>query len=156
MIWKTKETLVMTNQVLSVAGIELDATASSKEEAVALCADKLISLNAVQPEYKEAMWERENIISSYVGQFIAIPHGTNESRQIVNFDQIVFIRFNSEIPWGDGPVRICCGIASKNDQHIEILGNLAQSLMFPNAIDTLLETKDKQQIIDLLTAKDEA
>lgn len=156
MIWKIKETLVMTNQVLSVAGIELDATASSKEEAVALCADKLISLNAVQPEYKESMWERENIISSYVGQFIAIPHGTNESRQIVNFDQIVFIRFNSEIPWGDGPVRICCGIASKNDQHIEILGNLAQSLMIPNAIDTLLETKDKQQIIDLLTAKDEA
>lgn len=146
----------MTNQVLSVAGIELDATASSKEEAVALCADKLISLNAVQPEYKESMWERENIISSYVGQFIAIPHGTNESRQIVNFDQIVFIRFNSEIPWGDGPVRICCGIASKNDQHIEILGNLAQSLMIPNAIDTLLQTKDKQQIIDLLTAKDEA
>jgi len=156
MIWKIKETLVMTNQVLSVAGIELDATASSKEEAVALCADKLISLNAVQPEYKESMWERENIISSYVGQFIAIPHGTNESRQIVNFDQIVFIRFNSEIPWGDGPVRICCGIASKNDQHIEILGNLAQSLMIPNAIDTLLQTKDKQQIIDLLTAKDEA
>jgi len=146
----------MTNQVLSVAGIELDATASSKEEAVALCADKLISLNAVKPEYKAAMWERENIISSYVGQFIAIPHGTNESRQIVNFDQIVFIRFNSDIPWGDGPVRICCGIASKNDQHIEILGNLAQSLMVPNAIDTLLETKDKQQIIDLLTAKDEA
>jgi len=146
----------MTNQVLSVAGIELDATASSKEEAVALCADKLISLNAVKPEYKAAMWEREKIISSYVGQFIAIPHGTNESRQIVNFDQIVFIRFNSDIPWGDGPVRICCGIASKNDQHIEILGNLAQSLMIPNAIDTLLETKDKQQIIDLLTAKDEA
>lgn len=156
MIWKTKETLVMTNQILSVAGIELDATASSKEEAVALCADKLITLNAVHPEYKKAMWERENIISSYVGQFIAIPHGTNESRQIVNFDQIVFIRFDNEIPWGDGPVRICCGIASKNDQHIEILGNLAQALMIPNAIDTLLETKDKQQIIDLLTAKDEA
>ena len=156
MIWKTKETLVMTNQILSVAGIELDATASSKEEAVALCADKLITLNAVHPEYKKAMWERENIISSYVGQFIAIPHGTNESRQIVNFDQIVFIRFDNEISWGDGPVRICCGIASKNNQHIEILGNLAQALVIPNAIDTLLETKDKQQIIDLLTAKDEA
>ena len=155
MIWKTIETSVMTNQVISVAGIELDATASSKEEAVSLCADKLIELKAVLPEYKNAMWERENIISSYVGSFVAIPHGTNQSRSVVNFDQIVFLRFKNEINWGDGPVRICCGIASKNNEHIQILGNLAQALLKPNAIDNLLSTNNKQEIIEILTKSED-
>ena len=87
----------MTNQVISVAGIDLDATASSKEEAVSLCADKLIELKAVLPEYKKAMHEREQIISSYVGSLVAIPHGTNQSRSVVNFDQIVFLKLKTKL-----------------------------------------------------------
>jgi len=47
--------------LLQLAGIALDAMASSREEAIALCGAKLVELGAVSPEYADAMWEREKI-----------------------------------------------------------------------------------------------
>ena len=60
------------------AGIRLDATASSPEEAVALCGQVLVGLGAVTQQYADAMWEREQKFSSAIGLGFAIPHGTDE------------------------------------------------------------------------------
>ena len=80
--------------LLVTSGIHFGATASSKEEAVALCGSALQSLGAISKEYADAMWEREQIASSYLGNFVAMPHGTDESRKYVHFGQIVFKSLN--------------------------------------------------------------
>ena len=72
----------MTNLV-QPAGILLDVTASSREEAVTLCGETLEKLGCVSSEYVAAMWEREQLFSSYVGREVAIPHGTDASRVFV-------------------------------------------------------------------------
>jgi len=136
--------------LLQLAGIALDATASSREEAVALCGAKLVELGAVSQEYADAMWEREQIFPSEMGEGFAIPHGTDESRKYVNFDQLVFIRLKEEITWVNEPVTVCVGIASAGDGHVEILGNLADVLMDDDAANILRTSQDPQAILDLI------
>ena len=136
--------------LLQLAGIALDATASSQEEAVALCGAKLVELGAVSQKYADAMWEREKIFPSEMGEGFAIPHGTDESRKYVNFDQLVFIRLKEEITWVNEPVTVCVGIASAGDGHVEILGNLADVLMDDDAANILRTSQDPQAILDLI------
>jgi len=136
--------------LLQLAGIALDAMASSREEAIALCGAKLVELGAVSPEYADAMWEREKIFPSEMGEGFAIPHGTDESRKYVNFDQLVFIRLQQEITWVNEPVTVCVGIASAGDGHVEILGNLADILMDDDAANILRTSQDPQAILDLI------
>jgi len=136
--------------LLQLAGITLDATVSSREEAVALCGAKLVELGAVSPEYADAMWEREQIFPSEMGEGFAIPHGTDESRSFVNFDQLVFLRLSEEITWVNEPVSVCVGIASAGDGHVEILGNLADILMDDDAAYILRTSTNPAEIRDLI------
>jgi len=138
------------SDLLQLAGISLDATASSREEAVAICGNMLVSLGAVSPQYAEAMWEREQSFSSALGDGVAIPHGTDESRKYVNFDQLVFLRFAPPVVWEDEHVSLCVGIASQGDGHVEILGNLADILMDKDSADILHNSPDPEVIRTLI------
>ena len=136
--------------LLQLAGITLDATASSREEAVRICGSLLVDLGAVSSEYAEAMWEREQIFPSELGDGFAIPHGTAKSRQFVNFDQLVFVRFTTPVTWVNEEISVCVGIASQGDDHVEILGNLADLLMDEASAHTLRTTSDAEVIRDLI------
>ena len=136
--------------LLQLAGITLDATASSREEAVALCGKMLVELDAVSAEYADAMWESEQVFPSEMGEGFAIPHGTDESRAFVNFDQLVFLRLREEITWVNEPVSVCVGIASAGDGHVEILGNLADILMDDHAAHILRTSTNPEEIRDLI------
>lgn len=136
--------------MLSQSGIHLGATASSKEEAVALCGQLLLEVGAIEKQYADAMWERENIASSYLGNFVAMPHGTDESRKYVHFGQIVLIRFSKPFIWDEDDVKLCVGIAAQGDEHVEIIGNLADVILDEEKFEILLHTQSKDQILSIL------
>lgn len=136
--------------LLQLAGISLDATASSREEAVAICGNLLVSLGAVSQPYADAMWEREQAFSSALGDGVAIPHGTDESRQYVTFDQLVIVRFSTPVTWVDEDVTLCVGIASRGDGHVELLGNLADILLDADSAATLTTSTDPEAIKNLV------
>jgi mannitol PTS system EIIA component len=140
------------SNLLVLAGIRLDVTASSQEEAVRLCGLVLQELGAVGPEYLDAMVEREKIVSSYMGEGVALPHGTDDSRKHVNFTQLVFVRFANGVDWEGEKVKLCIGIAAKGDEHGELLGNLADKLLDENSYSTLMNSASEQEILDLLNA----
>ncbi|CAB4562636.1 MAG: PTS sugar transporter subunit IIA [Actinobacteria bacterium] len=138
------------DDLLQTAGIVLDATASSREEAVAVCGSLLRELGAIEPEYAEAMWEREQIFPSEIGGGFAIPHGTDKSRQYVLFDQLVFVRFLEPIAWVNEQVSVAIGIAAAGDGHVEILGNLAEILLDDASAQVLLSSTSEEEIRSLL------
>lgn len=140
----------MTN-LIQRAGILLDAAASSSEEAVSICGQLLIELGAVEPDYAKAMWERENAFSSAIGLGFAIPHGTDDSRRFVKFDQLVFLRLTNEIAWGDEMVKAVLGIASRGDGHVEILGNFAELVQVELHRQALLASGDEAMVLELLS-----
>jgi mannitol/fructose-specific phosphotransferase system IIA component len=147
--------LVMSSALIQAAGIRIDAAASSREEAVALCGKTLLELGSVAKEYIPAMWEREQIISSFMGEGVAMPHGTDEARKFVIFDQLVFIRFAQEINWDGVPVRACIGIAANGDSHGQILGNLAEVLIDDEKRTELFTTLSVERILELLETTEE-
>ena len=136
--------------LISQAGINLGATASSNEEAVAACGQMLLSLGAIESEYAAAMWEREQIFSSAIGMGFAIPHGTDASRKHVKFDQLVFLRLEEPIMWGDEEVLCVLGIASQGDGHVEILGNLAELIQDEANFEVLTKTGTVEQVLKLI------
>ncbi|MDR9363510.1 MAG: PTS sugar transporter subunit IIA [Microbacteriaceae bacterium] len=142
----------MSNNLIQIAGVHLNATASSPEEAVRLCGQKLLELEAVDQKYVDAMWEREQAFSSAIGFGLAIPHGTDQARAWVKFDQLVFLRFGEPIDWQGDEVKMCVGIAAQGDNHMDILGNLADLIQDPESEKTLLETNDPQEILNLVLA----
>jgi PTS system mannitol-specific IIA component len=142
-------TFRMTN-FIQLAGIRLGAAASSREEAVRLCGELLEGLGAVESGYIDAMWERENIISSYMGEGVALPHGTDASRKFVNFAQLVFVRFSEPVEWDGEEVKLCIGIAAKGDEHGELLGNLAEKLLDPNSYRSLMESTSTTELLELI------
>lgn len=116
-----------------------------------LCGDALFYLGAIDSKYIDAMWERELILSSYIGEGVAIPHGTDDSRKYVNFDQLVFFRFDQPIDWEGEKVLITLGIASKSNDHVEILARLAEILLDDDLKKVLLESNSKIEILETLT-----
>ena len=142
----------MATELITEAGIVLGATASSPEEAVAQCGQLLVQLGAATPEYAAAMWEREQIFPSAIGAGFAIPHGTDQSRAHVNFDQLVFLQLVNPISWGDDMVHCVLGIASKGEGHVEILGNMAELLQEDENVHTFQTSSSKQQILELINS----
>ena len=141
--------------LITLDGISLDAAASSPEEAVALSGKLLVELGAVTQEYADAMWEREQKFSSAIGLGFAIPHGTDESRVHVKYDQLVFLRLQSEIQWGEESVKCVLGIASQGDGHVEILGNFAELVQDETSLEMLLSTGTKAEVRDLILMRAE-
>ena len=135
---------------LTAHGILLNSTASSREEAVRLCGQTLLNCGAIEQPYVDAMWERELLMSSYIGESTAIPHGTDASRKYVNFAQLVFLRFQNEIDWAGDSVSLAIGIASANDDHVDTLGVIAEILMDEKRKEILFKTNDPQEIIELV------
>ena len=136
--------------LIQKAGIRLDVTASSPEEAVRICGKLLIELGAISQEYAAAMWEREQKFSSAIGMGFAIPHGTDESRVHVVFDQLVFLRLTSPLSWGDEEVHCVLGIASSGDGHVEILGNLAELIQDEEKLEMLAVSGNADQVLSLI------
>ena len=136
--------------LLQLAGISLDATASSREEAVRICGELLVELGAIDQAYADAMWEREQIFPSEIGGGFAIPHGTDQSRVHVKFDQLVFVRFSTPFTWSSEEVQACVGIASQGDGHVELLGTLAELLLDDDARNFLLTSTDAEAIRQVL------
>ena len=115
-----------------------------------LCGELLVELGAATSAYADAMWEREQIFPSAIGLGFAIPHGTDESRAHVIFDQLVFIRLAKPIDWADDEVTCVLGIASQGDGHVELLGNLAELIQDEDKLVILQTSNSPEEISQLL------
>jgi mannitol/fructose-specific phosphotransferase system IIA component len=136
--------------LIQPAGVLLDATVSSREEAVALSGTLLMQLGAVTEQYRDAMWEREQIFPSEIGAGFAIPHGTDASRVHVLHDQLAFIRLTTPITWVSEEVSVVIGIASQGEGHVDLLGNLADILLDEESSEVLRTSGSAEQICELL------
>ncbi|WP_160174697.1 PTS sugar transporter subunit IIA, partial [Vibrio vulnificus] len=83
------------------ANIHLGLKASSKEEAIRFAGNKLVELGYAEPEYVEAMFEREALVPTYLGESIAVPHGTVEAKDRVKKTGIVICQYPSGIQFTD-------------------------------------------------------
>lgn len=136
--------------LLAERAIRLNATAADRDEAIRQCGAALVDIEAVDPAYVEAMLEREQSISTYVGEGVAIPHATLAGKSAVRRDALAVLRFPSGVDWGGETVQVCVAIAAVGDGHVEILSELAQVLLDPDRARQLREATRAQDVQQLL------
>ena len=137
-------------KVLTAETIRLHGKATTREEAIAEVGALLLSSGAVTDEYVSAMFARESSVSTYMGNLLAIPHGTNESKDDIIRSAISVIRYDDAIDWGGNPVRFVIGIAGKGDSHLEVLGAIATVFSDMSAVTELLEATTVEYILSRL------
>jgi Mannitol/fructose-specific phosphotransferase system, IIA domain len=135
--------------------IRLDAVASGRDDAIAQCGRVLLGIGAVEPEYIDSMLERERSISTYVGEGVAIPHGTLAGKDVVRHDAICVLRFPGGVDWDGERVEVCVGIAARGDGHVRLLQELAQILLDPDRARRLREATDADAVLRLLQPAEE-
>src|SRR3954449_4390288 len=107
------------SDILTLSQIKVPGTATSKDDAIREAGQLLVDSGAVSPAYVDAMFEREKSVSTYMGSFLAIPHGTNEAKDTINSSALSVVRYDEPIDWsGKGPVRFVVGIAGVNNEHL--------------------------------------
>jgi mannitol PTS system EIICBA or EIICB component len=134
--------------------IQLGLTASTKEEAIRFAGNKLVELGYVEPEYVDAMFEREKMVSTYLGESIAVPHGTVEAKDKVIETGIVICQYPAGVRFTDeedGIAKLVIGIAAKNDEHIAVITAITNALDDPDAIEKLTSTNDVETILKVLS-----
>ena len=141
--------------VLPPEAVRLGLSAGSKEDAILATGRILEELDAVEPGYVEAMLERERGMSTSLGEGFAIPHGTDESRVLIRRTALSFAQFPAGVDWGTDRVFVCIGIAAKDDEHIEILGQLASVLIQPELAARLREAKSTADVLAVLALDDD-
>jgi mannitol/fructose-specific phosphotransferase system IIA component len=137
--------------VLGREGIRLALTATDKWDAIGQSGALLAELGAVEDGYPEAMLERERSVSTFIGEGVAIPHGTDASRALVRRTTLGVLQFPDGVDWDGKPVTICVAIAAKGDEHVTVLSSLAQILMDPDQARRLRESSSVDEVYELLS-----
>ncbi|GAA4083780.1 PTS sugar transporter subunit IIA [Nonomuraea soli] len=136
-------------EVLQARAVRLGESAATREEAITRCGQVLVEIGAVAQPYVAAMLERERSVSTYVGEGVAIPHGT--SKEHVTRDAICVLRFPGGIDWDGENVVVCVGIAARGDGHVALLAELAEILLDPERARALREATDVDAVMKELT-----
>ena len=140
---------------LSADAVRLGRTASDKLDAVQQAGDILVEIGAVGRAYVDAMHERERSMSTYIGEGVAIPHGTDGSRMHVNRTELSYLQFPEGVDWDGNEVKICIGIAAKGDEHVGVLAALARILIVPEQAEQLRNATSTSDVLRLLRSEDD-
>ena len=137
-------------KVLELQQISLHGTATTSAEAIDEAGRILVATGAVTAEYPRYMHDREILVSTYMGNFLAIPHGTNEGKDTVLGSALSFVRYDEPIDWGGNPVRFVVGIAGKDGGHMEVLSSIALIFSDEEQVDRLLVAETPENVLDIL------
>lgn len=139
---------------LSKSDITLGQTANDKFQAIQNIAGDLTAKGLVESGYVEGMLNRENQNSTFLGNGIAIPHGTTDTRGLVKETGVAVHHFPEGIDWADGNrVYVAIGIAAKSDEHLGILKQLTKVLAADGVEEKLKQAKSEDEIIALLNGE---
>ncbi|PUA80671.1 PTS mannitol transporter subunit IICBA [Nocardioides currus] len=111
--------------VLRDDAIVLNGSATSRDAAISEAGRLLVASGAVEESYVDAMHEREQSVSTHMGNLLAIPHGTNEAKSAIRRTAISFVRYPDGIDWNGKPAEFVVGIAGAGNDHLALLQKLA-------------------------------
>ena len=140
----------MTDHILTPQNVVAAGSATTKDEAIREAGELLVAAGAVLPEYVDAMLERESSVSTYMGNYLAIPHGTNEAKDAITRSALSLVRYETPIDWDGDEVRFAVGIAGLNNEHLEILSKIAIVFSDEDEVQKLIEATDAAELFSLL------
>ncbi|WP_459385883.1 PTS mannitol transporter subunit IICBA [Arthrobacter humicola] len=112
--------------ILVAESVVLNGHATTRDAAIDEAGQLLLDRGAVDSGYVDAMHEREESVSTYMGSFLAIPHGTNAAKDHIMKSAVSVIRYPNGIDWNGKEVKFVVGVAGVNNEHLHILSSIAK------------------------------
>ncbi|MBR2564124.1 MAG: PTS sugar transporter subunit IIA [Paenibacillus sp.] len=139
--------------MLTTDKVIMNATAQDKYEAIRMAGQILKDAGHITAEYIDKMIEREEIVSTYVGNGLAIPHGTKESKTFILSTGISVIQFPQGIDFGEEKAYMVIGIAAQGGEHMEILTSIAVICAEEENMEALRHAKTAEEVITILESE---
>ena len=114
------------SDILVPESVVLNGSASTRDAAIDEAGQLLLARGAVDNDYILAMHEREESVSTYMGSFLAIPHGTNAAKDHIKKSAVSVVRYPDGIDWNGKQVKFVVGVAGINNEHLHILSSIAK------------------------------
>ena len=146
----------MARDVLTLGQIRIHSGSATREEAMKEAADILAAAGAVTDAYLDAMQQREETVSTYMGNELAIPHGTNETKETILESGLSVVRYDGGVDWGGEPVTFVIGIAGRGDAHLEILSQIAILFSDEDEVENLKKLQSPEELFAVLGSVNES
>src|SRR6266542_4448768 len=101
------------SEVLSLSAIAVGLSAADRGEAIDRVGVMLVGAGLTTGGYIKAMQAREAIISTYLGNGIALPHGTSEAQDTILRTGLAVAQFPDGVLWGEEKARLVIGLAAR-------------------------------------------
>jgi mannitol PTS system EIIA component len=141
----------MARDILTIGQVRIHSGGASQQEAMKEAADILEAAGAVTSGYYDAMQQREQTVSTYMGNELAIPHGTNETKDTILDSALSVVRYDGGVDWGGEPVTFVIGIAGKGDEHLEILSQIALIFSEEDEVEKLKHAQSPEELFTALS-----
>lgn len=143
------------DSLLREENIFLNQEFATKEEAIRFAGRALVKAGYVKESYIDAMIARDEMTSTYMGNDVAIPHGTEEAKKDVLNSGFTVLQVPNGVDFDGQKVRLIFGIAGKDGTHLEILSGIAVTCSDMANIEKLVEAKTAKEIMDILNDKNQ-
>ncbi len=125
--------------VLEKKNIFLNQKPDDKENVIRRIGAIFSSQGYTDESYTQAMLDKEQIFNTYMGNFVALPHGIEEAKKDIKKTGIVLITVPEGQDWGaNEKAKIIIGIAAVGNEHLEVLSKIALSFSDAEGINRLL------------------
>ncbi|WP_160679342.1 PTS sugar transporter subunit IIA [Clostridium sp. C8-1-8] len=146
----------MNTSVLNERNIILNLPSESKDAAIERAGRLLVANGYVNENYIEGMKKREEEVTTYMGNGVAIPHGMNEYKKQIKNSGIVILQYNNGVDFGEGNIAyLVIGIAGVGDEHMAILSQIALTIQYEENVDRIRAAKNPEEIIRIIIEEGE-
>ena len=135
--------------LLAKENVLLNQDYSSKEAAIRATGEFLVAREHVSQPYIEKMLERDALTSVFIGNLVAIPHGTEDSQGLIRHSGIVVIQVPEGVDFDGNLVKVLVGIAGVGDEHLDLLATIAITCSELANVEQIVAATTVEEIIDL-------
>ncbi|MGD6959684.1 PTS mannitol transporter subunit IICBA [Rossellomorea aquimaris] len=125
---------------------------ATKEEAIRFAGEALVKAGYVEESYVDAMIDREGITSTYMGNNVAIPHGTEDAKKAVIKSGFTVVQVPNGVDFNGEKAKMIFGIAGKDGTHLEILSGIAVVCSEQENVDQMIQAKSAKELKDIINS----
>ncbi|MCR1797659.1 PTS sugar transporter subunit IIA [Staphylococcus warneri] len=134
------------SELFSNENIFINVSVGSQNEAIEKAGQALVDSGAVTENYIQAMKDREDVVSTFMGNGLAIPHGTEEAKGNVIQSGLTLLQIPEGVNWNGEEVKVVVGIAGKDGEHLDLLSKIAITFSEEENVERIINAKSADEI----------
>ncbi|WP_158290597.1 PTS sugar transporter subunit IIA, partial [Planococcus koreensis] len=141
------------DQLLREENIFINKKFNNKEEAIRFAGEVMVKAGYVEPSYVDEMLKREEITTTYMGNNVAIPHGTEEAKKAVIKSGFTVVQVPNGVDFDGESAKLIFGIAGKDGSHLEILSGIAVICAEQDNVDEMVKARTAKELLAIINRK---